>query len=188
MKINANTIRPGHVIDHDGKQWAVLKIQLIQPGKGGAFIQVEMRDVRTGTKTNERWRTQDTVEKLSTEQKECQFLFADGDIFTFMDNESYEQFTLNRDTIGDGADFLRENIEVTVNFVESSPIGIELPSTVTLRVDQADPVVRGQTAASSYKPAILENGVRVMVPPFVETGDRVVVNPTERTYLERAKG
>ena len=187
MKINANTIRPGNVIEHEGKQWAVLKIQLIQPGKGGAFIQVEMRDVRTGIKTNERWRTQDTVEKLTTEEKECQFLFAEGDILTFMDNETYEQFTLNRDMVGDAADFLQDGMAVTVNTVEGSPIGIELPATVTMEVVEADPVVKGQTASSSYKPAVLENGVRVMVPPHITAGTRIVVNPSDRSYIERAK-
>ena len=187
MKINANTIRPGMVIEHDGKQWAVLKIQLIQPGKGGAFIQVEMRDVRSGIKTNERWRTQDTVEKLNTEEKECQFLFQDGETFTFMDNESYEQFALNRDVVGDAADFLQDGMAVTVNTVEGSPIGIELPATVTLTVVEADPVVKGQTASASYKPAVLENGIRIMVPPHVVSGTRVVVNTTDRSYVERAK-
>lgn len=186
MKINANTIRPGNVLDHDGKQWAVIKIQLIQPGKGGAFIQVEMRDVRTGIKTNERWRTQDTVEKLTTEQKECQFLFAEGEILTFMDNESYEQFNLNRDMVGDAAEFLQDGMAVTVNTVEGSPIGIELPATVTMEVVEADPVVKGQTASSSYKPAVLENGVRVMVPPHITTGTRVVVDTGEVTYVKRA--
>lgn len=187
MKINANTIRPGMVIEHDGKQWAVLKIQLIQPGKGGAFIQVEMRDLRSGIKTNERWRTQDTVEKLNTEEKECQFLFQDGESFTFMDNETYEQFTLNKDVVGDAADFLQDGMAVTVNTVEGSPIGIELPQTVTLTVVEADPVVKGQTASASYKPAVLENGIRIMVPPHVVSGTRVVVNTTDRSYVERAK-
>src|SRR3546814_3385502 len=123
MKINANTIRPGMVIDHDGRQWAVMKIQLIQPGKGGAFIQVEMRDVRTGTKTNERWRTQDTVEKLTTEDRECQFLFADGDNLTFLDNASYEQFMIVRDTVGEPADFLQDGMPVTVSPVEGTSLG-----------------------------------------------------------------
>lgn len=187
MKINANTIRPGMVIEHDGRQWAVIKIQLIQPGKGGAFIQVDMRDVRTGTKTNERWRTADTVEKLTTDDKECQFLFADGDNFTFMDNATYEQFMVGRDTIGDDAEFLQDGMPVTVSTVEDTPIGVTLPSTVTLEVVEAEPVVKGQTASSSYKPAIMSNGVRIMVPPHIAVGTRVVVNPTERTYLERAK-
>ncbi len=187
MKINANTIRPGMVIEHDGRQWAVIKIQLIQPGKGGAFIQVDMRDVRTGTKTNERWRTADTVEKLTTDDKDCQFLFVDGDNFTFMDNATYEQFMIGRDTIGDDADFLQDGMPVTVSTVEDTPIGVTLPSTVTLEVVEAEPVVKGQTASSSYKPAIMSNGVRIMVPPHIAVGTRVVVNPTERTYLERAK-
>lgn len=187
MKINANTIRPGMVLDHGGKQWAVLKIQLIQPGKGGAFIQVEMRDLRSGAKTNERWRTQDTVEKLNTDERRCQFLFKEGDAFTFMDNDSYEQFTLNADLVGDASDFLQDGMAVTVNTVEGSPIGIEIPGSVVMAVVEADPVVKGQTASASYKPAILENGIRVMVPPHVTTGTRIVVNTSDRSYIERAK-
>src|SRR5690606_21181996 len=145
MKINANTIRPGNVIEHDGKQWAVLKIQLIQPGKGGAFIFVEMRDVKTGIKTNERWRTQDTVEKLTTEERKSQFLFAEGDTLTFMDNDTYEQFVLAREQAGEAADFLQDGMEVTVTTIEGVPAGIELPKTVTMEVVEADPVVKGQT-------------------------------------------
>lgn len=187
MKINANTIRPGFVIEHLGRQWSVMKIQLITPGKGGAFIAVEMRDIRTGTKTNERWRTADTVEKLSTEQREAQYLFVNGDALTFMDSESYEQFELARDLIGDAGDFLQENMTVTVDLVEGSPIGVELPASVTMTITEAAPVVKGQTAASSYKPALLENGVKIMVPPHIETGTRVVVGTAERNYIERAK-
>lgn len=187
MKINANLIRPGMVIEHDGRQWAVLKIQLVQPGKGGAFIQVEMRDLRGGSKTNERWRTADTVEKLSTEEKDYQYLFTDGEVFTFMDLESFEQITLSRELIGDGADFLQDNMMVVVNSVEGTPIGVRLPQTVVLTITEADPVVKGQTASSSYKPAMLENGRRVMVPPFIETGTRIVVNTEDGSYVERAK-
>lgn len=187
MKIQANTIRPGFIIEHQGKQWAVLKIQLIQPGKGGAFIQVEMRDIRTGIKTNERWRTADSVEKLMVEERECTFLFAEGDNLTFMDSETFDQFTLPRDVMGDQALFLQDGMAVTVDFVEGSPVSVTLPTTVVMEVVEADPVVKGQTAASSYKPAKLENGVRVMVPPFVEQGTRIVVNTTDNTYVERAK-
>lgn len=188
MKIQANTIRPGNIIEHNSRQWSVLKIQLIQPGKGGAFIQVEMRDIRTGTKTNERWRTADTVEKLLVEEKDCTFLFGDGDTLTFMDSETFEQFTTPRDILGDAAAFLQDGMPVAVDFVEGSPVSVTLPEKVTLQITEADPVVKGQTAASSYKPAILENGIRVMVPPFIETGERIVVNTTDSTYVERAKG
>ena len=187
MKLQANLIRPGNIIEHNGKQWAVLKIQLIQPGKGGAFIQVDMRDLRTGVKTNERWRTQDTVEKLQVEEKQCTFLFGDEQSLTFMDSESFEQFTLSRDMVGEPAAFLQDGMTVTVDLVEGAPVSVTLPDKVTVRVAEADPVVRGQTAASSYKPAILENGVRSMVPPFVEAGTRIVVNTTDGSYVERAK-
>ncbi|MDY0241215.1 MAG: elongation factor P [Rhodospirillaceae bacterium] len=187
MKINANLIRPGFVLDHNNRQWAVLKIQLIQPGKGGAFIQVEMRDVKTGTKTNERWRTADTVEKLQVDEKEATFLFSDDDGYTFMDAESFEQFTVPRDMIGDPAAFLQDGMLCTVDLIEGSPVSVTLPDKVTVTVTEADPVVKGQTAASSYKPGILENGVRVMIPPFIEAGTRIVVATADATYVERAK-
>jgi elongation factor P len=187
MKIQANTIRPGNVIEHNGKQWSVLKIQLIQPGKGGAFIQVEMRDVQTDVKTNERWRTQDTVEKLTVDERDYQYLFAEGDTLTFMDNESYEQIALPRDMLGESAAFLQENMMVTVDLIEGKPVAVHLPPKVTLEIVEADPVVKGQTAASSYKPAVLSNGVRTMVPPHIEKGVRVVVNTEDGSYVERAK-
>lgn len=187
MKMQANLIRPGMILEHQGRQWSVLKIQLIQPGKGGAFIQVEMRDFRTGTKTNERWRTQDTVEKLMVEEKDCQYLFADGDHLTFMDVETYEQFTITRDAVGEPAAFLQDGMAVTVEFVEGTPVSVNLPGTVIMRVVEADAVVKGQTASSSYKPGILENGLRVMIPPFVEAGTRIVVNTSDCSYVERAK-
>lgn len=187
MKVNANTMRSGHVMEHNGKLWVVAKTAIVQPGKGGAFIQIEMKDIRSGTKTIERFRTQETVERVRLDEQEMQFLFADGDNFTFMDAETFEQTTIGRELIGDPAVFLQEGMQVTVQSYEGSPISVELPATVILKVVEADPVVRGQTAASSYKPAIVENGVRVMVPPHIETGIRVVVNTADGTYLERAK-
>ncbi len=188
MKIQANTIRPGMVIDHNGKQWSVLKIQLIQPGKGGAFIQVEMRDLASGNKTNERWRTADTVEKLMVEERDCQYLFAEGDLLTFMDKETYDQFTLPKDAVGDPAAFLQDGMDVLVESIEGKPVSCTLPQTVIMEVVEADAVVKGQTASSSYKPGVLANGVRVLIPPFVAAGDRIVVNTADATYVERAKG
>jgi elongation factor P len=187
MKISANQIRPGNVIEHNGKLWGVLKIQIIQPGKGGAFIQVEMRDVFTGTKTNERWRTQDTVEKAQVEEIECTFLFADGDALTFMNSENYEQFTMPRNMVGDQVQFLQDGMAVTVETIDGKPVNVTLPQTVVMTIVEADPVVKGQTASSSYKPAVLENGTRVMVPPHVASGTRIVVNTADATYVERAK-
>ena len=188
MKVQANTLRPGHVIDHNGRQFTVIKYQLLQPGKGGAFIQVDMRDVRTGVKTNERWRTQDTVEKLNVEEKVCTMLFAEDDMVTLMDSETYEQFAVPKELAGEAAVFLNEGMQVTVDLVEGKPVAVHLPATVTLQIVEADAVVRGQTASSSYKPAVLENGVKIMVPPFIEKGTRVVVNTEDLSYVERAKG
>ncbi len=187
MKIQANQIRPGMVLDHEGRQYAVLKIQIIQPGKGGAFIQVDMRDIKSGNKTNARWRTQDTVEKLIVEERECSFLFGDADTLTFMDTESYDQFTLPRDVLGEQAGFLQDGMHVEVDFVEGKPVSVTLPQTVVLEIVQADPVVKGQTASSSYKPALLSNGMRILVPPHIEKGTRVVVNTSDSAYVERAK-
>ncbi|HYC05473.1 MAG TPA: elongation factor P [Azospirillaceae bacterium] len=187
MKVNANTMRPGHVMESNGKLWVVTKTQIVQPGKGGAFIQIEMKDVRTGTKTIERFRTQESVERARLDEHEMTFLFADGDAFTFMDKESYEQVTISGEIIGDAKVFLQDGMEVTVQSFEGAPLSVELPASVTLLITESDPVVKGQTASSSYKPAMLENGVRILVPPHIEAGTRVVVNTADGTYMERAK-
>ena len=186
MKINANQIRPGMVIEYEGRQMAVIKIQMIQPGKGGAFIAVEMRDLTNGVKTNQRWRTADNVEKLNTEERDVQYLFADGDMYTFMDPDSYEQIAMGTSMLGDDAAYLQDGMVVSMKSVEGTPVGIQLPATVILEVVEAEPVVKGQTASSSYKPAQMDNGMRVMVPPFVETGTRITVNTADGTYLKRA--
>ena len=187
MKINAIDIKPGYVLEAQGKLWLVLKRELVQPGKGGAFAQVEMRDIKTGTKTSERYRTQETVERAQLDEKEMQFLYMDGDQAAFMDNETYEQITVNRELIGEPADFLQENMVCTIQLHEGVPLSVTLPQSVVLTVVEADPVVKGQTAASSYKPAKLENGVRILVPPFVVAGERVVVDTNELTYVRRAE-
>lgn len=187
MKIQANTMRPGMVIEHQGKQWTVLKTDLLQPGKGGAFIQVEMRDIASGNKSNDRWRTQETVEKLEVRERDSQYLFQDGDLYTFMDTETFEQFSLSAGDLGDAAPFLQDGMAVTTNTIEDKPVGITLPANITLEVTEADAVVKGQTASSSYKPGVLENGVKVMIPPFIEAGTRIVVNTADGTYVERAK-
>ncbi|BBK34361.1 elongation factor P [Stella humosa] len=187
MKITAIEIKPGNILDHQNRLWVVLKRELIQPGKGGAFAQVEMRDIRTGNKTNERFRTQETVERIRMDEKEYQFLFAEGDTLTFMDQESYEQIVVDRAKVGDPADFLRDGMTVTIQTHEGEAMAVTLPSTVTMLLTEADPVVKGQTASSSYKPAMLENGRKILVPPFIEAGTRIVVDTTEGTYVERAK-
>ncbi len=186
MKINGNEIKPGNVIEHEGSLWVAVKTMAVKPGKGGAFNQVELKNLINGSKLNERFRSSETVEKVRLEQKDFQFLYEEGDALVFMDTESYEQLQLAKDFVGDRAAFLQDGMTVTVELHEERPIGIQLPEQVTVTIAEADPVVKGQTAASSYKPAILENGVRVMVPPFIGAGERIVVETTEVTYLRRA--
>lgn len=187
MKVNANQMRPGHVLEHNGKLWVIQKTAIVQPGKGGAFIQLEMKDVRTGTKTIERFRTQETVERARLDEHDMTFLFGEGDNFTFMDKESYEQISIPREIIGDQAVFLQDGMEVTVQSFEGAPLSVELPPKVTLEIVEADPVVKGQTASSSYKPAKLENGVSILVPPHIGAGTRVIVDTSTGEYVERAK-
>jgi elongation factor P len=187
MKISANSIRGGMVIEYEGKQWMVIKNQVVQPGKGGAFMQVEMRDIAGGNKSQARWRTADTVERLDVREIDCQYLFKDGDMLTFMDSATYDQFSVPVEMVGEQAAFLQDNMEVSVNFIEGKPVGVRLPGTVVLTVVEADPVVKGQTAASSYKPGILENGLKVLIPPFIEAGTKIVVNTEDTSYVERAK-
>jgi len=187
MKISANSIRGGMVIEYEGKQWMVLKNQVVQPGKGGAFMQVEMRDIAGGNKSQARWRTADTVERLEVRELDCQFLFKDGDMLTFMDSTTYDQFSVPSELLGEQVAFLQDNMEVSVNFIEGKPVAVKLPGTVILKVIEADPVVKGQTAASSYKPGLLENGLKVLIPPFIEAGTKIVVNTEDTSYVERAK-
>jgi elongation factor P len=188
MKQQANQIRAGQVIEHDGRRWLVLKQQIITPGKGGAFIQVEMRDIKSGNKTNERWRTADTVERLVAEEKEYTYSYTDGPNLVLMDPETFEQLLVPVELLGDAAPFLQDNMTVTVDLIEGEPVAVHLPPTVVVEVAEADPVVKGQTAASSYKPARLANGVRTMVPPFIEAGEKIVVRTEDGSYVERAKG
>ena len=187
MKINGNEIRPGNLIEHKGALWRAVKCQAVKPGKGGAFNQVELKDIRTGTKLNERFRASETVEKVRLEQKEYTYLFADGDMITFMDSETYDQITINSDLIGDAAVYLQDGMVVTIESFDGEPLGVTLPEHVVFEIVEADAVVKGQTQSSSFKPAVLENGVRVMVPPHIESGTRIVVNTVEGTYVERAK-
>ncbi|MCT8988974.1 elongation factor P [Chelativorans sp. SCAU2101] len=186
MKINGNEIRPGNVIEHNGGLWVAVKTNHVKPGKGGAYNQVELKNLIDGTKLNERFRSAETVERVRLEQKEFTYLYEQGDALVFMDSETYEQLELQKDFVGDRAAFLKEGMTVTVELYEEKPIGISLPPQVTLEVAEADPVVKGQTAASSYKPAVLENGVRIMVPPFITAGEKIVVDTDEITYLRRA--
>jgi elongation factor P len=187
MKINGNEIRPGNVIQHKGGLWVAVKTQAVKPGKGPAYAQVELKSLIDGTKLNERFRSSETVERVRLEQNDYQFLYAQGDMLVFMDTDTYDQIELPKDFLEERAAFLQEGMKVTVESHEGKPIGVAIPEQVTLEVVEADPVVKGQTASSSYKPAKLENGVRVMVPPHIEAGTRIVVNTTDNSYVERAK-
>lgn len=186
MKINGNQIRPGMILEHQGKLWRVSKISHTQPGKGGAYTQAEMKDITHGTKLNERFRSSETVERAVLEQRPMQYLYDDGEALNLMDNTSYEQIAIPHDLAGDSRVWLQENMEVQVEFHEGSPIGMELPAQVILEVTEADAVVKGQTQSSSYKPAKVENGETVMVPQFVKAGDKIVISTTDGAYAERA--
>ncbi len=188
MKVNANTLRPGHVIEHNNKLWVVIRSQIMIPGKGAAVVHIDMRDARTGTKSNERFRTQETVEKVRLEEAEMQYLFNDGETYTFMNNENYEQLAIAKDIIGDGVVYLQDGMICTVRTHEGAALSVELPETVVCEIIEADPVVKGQTASSSYKPAKLDNGLKVMVPPHIESGTKIVVRTSDNEYLERYKG
>ena len=186
MKINGNEIRPGNVIEHNNSLWVAVKTNAVKPGKGGAFNQVELKNLLDGTKLNERFRASETVEKVRLEQKDFQYLYEQGEMLVFMDTETYEQLELQQEFVGDRSKFLQDGMTVTVELYEEKPIGVSLPDQVTLKITEADPVVKGQTAASSYKPAMMENGVRVMVPPFIEAGENILVDTNEITYIRRA--
>ena len=186
MKISGVDIRPGNILDYNGKLWRVAKIQHTQPGKGGAFMMVEMKCITDGTKLNERFRSADTVEKAQLEARPMQYLFAEGDNYTFMDNTNYEQVTISADMLGDQAVWLTENMNVMVEFYNEAPISVNLPDKVTFEIVEADAVVKGQTASSSYKPAKLSNGQRVQVPPYMAAGEMIVVNTVDGTFAGRA--
>ena len=185
-KISGNEIRPGTVIEHDGGLWAAVKTNTVKPGKGGAYNQVELKNLINGTKLNERFRSAETVSQVDLELKDFTFLYEQGESLVFMDTDTYEQLDLPKDFVGDRAAFLQDGMKVTVQLYDERPIGIRLPDQVVLAITQADPVVKNQTAASSYKPAVLENGVRVLVPPFIEAGERILVDTNEVAYLRRA--
>ena len=186
MKISGVDIRPGNILEYEGGIWKVAKIQHTQPGKGGAYMQVEMKNLQDGRKTNVRFRSADTIERVRLDTKDFQYLYAEGDMLVFMDQDTYEQIQLPADLLGDAAAFLEDGMEVLLEMWEDKPISVQLPEQVEATIVEADAVVKGQTASSSYKPAVLENGVRVMVPPHIESGTRIVVDVYERTYVGKA--
>ena len=186
MKISGVDTRPGNILEYEGGIWKVAKTQHTQPGKGGAFMQVEMKNLIDGRKTNVRFRSADTVERVRLDTKEFQYLYAEGDQLVFMDKETYEQIQLPTDLLGDAAAFLQDGMDVTLELYDERPISVELLEQVEATIVEADAVVKGQTASSSYKPAVLDNGVRVMVPPHIESGTRIIVDVYAREYVRKA--
>ncbi len=185
-KINGNEIRPGNVIEHDNHLWAAVKVDHVKPGKGGAFAQVELRNLRNGSKLNERFRSADKVERVRLEQKDQQFLYESDGMLVFMDTETYEQIELPSELLGDRRPFLQDGMTIVVEFYEEEALNATVPQKVTCKVVETEPVVKGQTAANSFKPAILDNGVKVMVPPFVGQDEMIIVNTDTMDYSERA--
>jgi elongation factor P len=185
-----NTVKedsPGTLIDFDGGLWIAVKTQKVKPGKGGAYNQVELKNVSQGTKLNQRFRSDEAVDEAYLDKKDFQFLFASGDMLTFMDMESYEQIELATDFVGDQAQFLQDGMKTLVQLYEGKPIGIKLPVQVTLTVAEADPVLKGGTAAPSYKSAVLENGMKIQVPPFIGVGEKLIVATEDGSYVRRAE-
>ncbi len=186
MKLSAFEVKVGNLLSIDGSLWKILRKTHVKPGKGGAFVQLEMKDISAGTKRNERFRSDDKVEKAHVEFRKMQYLYQEGDRYVFMDMESYEQIELSADELSDQVGFLIPDIEVQINLYNDSPIGVELPDNVALEVIETETVVKGQTAAGSSKPATVETGIRVNVPTFVNIGDRIKVNTESGQYIERA--
>ena len=186
MKVSGVDIRPGNILEYEGGIWKVAKIQHTQPGKGGAYMQVEMKNLQDGRKTNVRFRSADTVEKVRLDTKDYQFLYEDGEMLVFMDQDTYEQITLPSDLLGDARPFLQDGMQVSLELWDEKPISVALPAQVEATIVEADAVVKGQTASSSYKPALLDNGVRILVPPHIGTGTRIVVDVYEQSYVGKA--
>ena len=187
MKVIASSIRKGNILEVDGKLYVVLTAENIHPGKGTPVSQIEMRRISDGVKTSERYKTTDQVERAFVEDRDYNYMYQDGDGFHFMNNETYDQIQVSKDIIGDFAPYLQENMTVKLSMHDANPVAIQLPQRVTLEVTETEPVTKGQTASSSYKPAILSNGVRTSVPPHIGAGTRIVVMTEDGSYVERAK-
>ncbi len=185
-KINGNEIKPGFIIDHDAGLWAAVKVNHVKPGKGGAFAQVELKNLRDGRKLNERFRSEDKVERVELENKDQQFLYETDGRLVFMDSETYEQVEIDADLLGDRRPFLQDGMMATVNYYGDEPLNVTLPQKVKCKVMETEPVQKGQTAANSFKPAILDNGVRIMIPPFIAVEEEIIVHTELMEYSERA--
>ena len=187
MKINGNAIKQGNVIEHKGALWVAVKTSHVKPGKGGAFAQVELKNLRDNTKLNERFRSSETVERVILEEKKATYLYEDGDKLVFMDAISFEQKFLLKELIGEKSELLEDGMEVILNSFNDEAISVDLPDTIIVEILEADAVVKGQTASSSYKPAKIKNEIRILVPPHIETGTKVVIKTEDRSYVERSK-
>ena len=187
MKIQGNEIKPGMIIELNGDHWTVLKTQHVKPGKGGAFNQVELKSVTKGTKLNERFRSNETVEKAEVEEKKFNFLYSDEKNFYFMDNVNFEQVSMDKNLLENKENLLKENLEVIISLINEKPVSLELPKNLECVVESTDAVVKGQTAASSYKPAKLDNGIMISVPPFIESGDKIIIDTRSLEYVKKNK-
>jgi elongation factor P len=185
MKINAGEIRVGMLLEYKNDLWQVLKTQHVKPGKGGAFAQVEMKSVGKNTKLNERFRSSETVEKASLEETNFNYLYADENNYFFMDPKTFEQTEIKKEIIGDKGKLLTENLEVSISFYNENPISIDLPNQITCKIETTDVALKGQTVSSSYKPATLENGLNIQVPPFIESGDEIIVDTRTLEYIKK---
>ena len=185
MKITANEIKTGMIIEHKNDYWSVLKTQHVKPGKGGAFNQVELKSVIKGTKLNERFRSSETVEEAEVNEKKFNFLYLDDEKCFFMDNQTFEQVELKKDIIGEQYKLLKENLPVTISFMEDRPISIELPNNIECKIETTDAAIKNQTASSSYKPAVLDCGIKINVPPFIESGEKIIIDTRTLEYVKR---
>jgi elongation factor P len=185
MKILGVEVKPGNIIEHKNDLWKCLKSQAVKPGKGGAYNQVELKSITKGTKLNERFRSSETIEKATLDEKKFQFLYSSNDEFFFMDSENFEQISINRTLVEDSEKFLKENLEVTIESYQDKPLSVILPRSVEYEVLETDSVVKGQTASGSYKPATIQNGVKILVPPFVSQGDKILVDTITQEYLKK---
>ena len=185
MKISANEIKPGMHLEYKDDLWEVLKTKHVKPGKGGAFNQVEMKSLNKNTKLNERFRSNDTVEKASIDEIKYSYLYDDGNNYFFMDSKTFEQINVDKKILGEKGNFLSENLEVTISIYNEKPISIQLPNQINCKVDTTDVALKGQTVSSSYKPAVLENGIKIQVPPFIESGDIIIVDTRTIEYVKK---
>ena len=185
MKIAANEIKTGMIIEHKNDFWNVLKTQHVKPGKGGAFIQVELKSVIKSTKLNERFRSNETIEKAEVDEKNLNFLYTDGENCHFMDSQSFEQVEISKSIIGEKHKLLKENIKVTISFMEEKPISVELPNNIECVIESTDAAIKNQTASSSYKPALLDCGIKINVPPFIESGEKIIIDTRTLEYVRR---